>query len=171
MRMNPASIPQLPLALLLLVVALSAPGARSAEQAVVAPAWVVVLEFPDGQKLTAVPDATGKFVFEKVPVGTGTLKVVAAPQKTAGVQAVAGSVKEEIAPPVKEGTVEAREAGSGMATGKRQHKPMVFKVTLDGAPEAAKTQSMDDWHMKPISVVVGAKSKSKELTGHVTLIK
>ena len=164
MKANLRSKRLIPNALLGLVVALSAPGIGLAAQAAEAPACVVVLEFPGGQKLKAIPDAAGKFVFNNLPAGTGTLSVVAAPLK----EAAAG---EAVAAPATGGPIKAREAGSGMATGKRQHKPMMFQVALDNSPESAKTQALDDWSVKPVSVVIGAASKSKELTGHVTLIK
>ena len=150
-----------------------------ARPAVGADACVVVLECPNGLKLTAVPDASGKFVLTNVPPGTCRLSVVqpetkAAPPPAASESRLLPTVNKVVdadAPAAKTGVLPAREASSGMATGKRQYQPMVFRITVDDFPAASKTMAMDDWSKTPVSIVVDDTKKTRELTGHVTLIK
>ena len=162
-----------------LTAALSLPGVAMAGPATGADACVVVLDCSDGQKLTATPDASGRFVLSKVPPGSCQLRVVPSDAKAVLQPAADESrllptvnkVTDVDAALVKSNNATAREAGSGMTTGKRQYRPMVFRITLDDFPAAAKTQALDDWSKAPVSIVVDQKAKTRELTGHDTLIK
>jgi hypothetical protein len=165
------------LAFLGLSVALLLPAVSLAGAAPDAQGCVVVLAFPGGQKLTAVPDAAGKFVFQNLPAGTGTLSVVVAAPKDpaaddAGTPPAVGKGRGTPAPGDGAGAAKVRESPTRASTGKRQHNPPpVIRVVLDDAPDAAKTQALDDWQASPVTVVLTAESRRKELTGHVTLIK
>jgi predicted RecA/RadA family phage recombinase len=122
---------------------------------------MVVLDC-DGVKQRTVPDAEGKFVFSDVPQGACTVSAVATvPSEAAAPQASSAARAGAVTAP--------RDAASGMATGKRQHKPMSVHVMLDGEPSVARVATADASSRASVSVMV--KERRKELTGHVTLIK
>lgn len=115
---------------------------------------VVVLDCPSGtQRVTA--NADGSFVLRDVPAEACT---------------VAAAPAEAPAPSSKAAVVAPRDAASGLPTGKRQHAPAaapagpVCSVALDGAQA---TRSEDGASLR----VSAGKGSSKELKGHVTLIK
>ncbi len=114
-------------------------------------ATTMTLDCP-GSHLTAMVDAAGQFRFPNVPEGVCRLGVTA---PEAGL--------------ATEGVTTAREAGSGMATGKRQHQPIRCAVSLDGVPAASQTMACDDWSKSPVSFTVAG--KPRQYTGHVTLMK
>ena len=160
-------------------VSLPTAGLAGPVQATGAGACVVVLTCPDGRKLTAVPDAEGKFVVDGVPPGVCRLSVMPADVKDAASPTAAESrvlptvnkVTDAEAPAARSDVTSPRDAATGMASGKRQHKPVVFRITLDDFPTAAKTMALDDWSKTTVSITVDATKKTRELTGHVTLIK
>ena len=141
---------------MILAQALLANGAQAASPAVSAGTGtggcVVVLDC-GGVTQQAVPDADGRFVFRDAPQGECTVRAVenAAPQAATQVAA-------------------PRDAASGMATGKRMHKPVRFQVTLENPPGAARAAAPADLAADG-SVRVVARGKGHELKGHVTLIK
>lgn len=131
---------------------LASVGLAAVLMAGTAGATMVVLDCPGGRQ-TAMVDATGQFKFSNVPDGACRLVVSATGSPVAASPAAVTT---------------AREAGSGMATGKRQHQPVRFSLSLDGTPTTNQIMALDDWSA-PASISVS--SRKHELTGHVTLMK
>lgn len=104
-----------------------------------------------------VPNAEGGFTFHDVPAGTCTVSVA-----EATTQAMSGSTAMS-----SSSAAAPRDAATGMATGKRQHKPMAWQVTMDELVAVRSTSA--DAASSAVSVVLP--ERRKELTGHVTLIK
>lgn len=137
-------------------------GAANPASPAAASACVVVLECPDFMQ-RVVPEPDGSFVFRDVPSGACKVSVAPAGQPEFVAQPASSSSG------ARNAVVSPRDAASGLPTGKRQHKPMTFTVSIDGLPNASKTQGIDDWSSDPVRVQM--RGKAHELRGHVTLIK
>jgi hypothetical protein len=105
---------------------------------------VVVLDC-DGVTRKTLANAQGQFTFRDVPAGTCTVRAM-------------------------DGTVMSpRDAASGLPTGKRQHKPMTFVITLDDRVAQERTATVDS--APPDVVSFTNTERRKEFKGHVTLMK
>jgi hypothetical protein len=146
---------------------LVAPGPAAARPTATESTFVVVLECP-GVTQRVAPDSTGSFVFKDVPAGA--CKMSLAPTTATDPAATVASSSPAASPSSSASSVVApRDAASGMATGKRMHKPMSFKLSLVGESAAAASARADD--ASSTSVTVTVQERQKELKGHVTLIK
>jgi hypothetical protein len=138
-------------------------GAASPASPTASSACVVVLECPSFSQ-TVVPEADGSFVIRDVPSGACSVRVAEAGQAEFSAQPASSSSSSS-----RSAVVSPRDAASGLPTGKRQHKPMTFSLSLDGLPDSSRTQAIDDWSSKPVRVEM--RGKAHELRGHVTLMK
>lgn len=138
----------------------STAGARAASPAPAAGTCVVVLDC-GGVTQKTMPDADGKFVFRDVPAGSCTVSVVETAPPSAGAEASASVKRAEVSAP--------RDAASGMPTGKRQHAPIRYQVTVDAQPGAKQAAAAEDASTDSVHVTVA--ERRKEFTGHVTLMK
>jgi hypothetical protein len=170
-----------------LAAAVAAPGtAVTRAAATPASACLVVLECPNGVTQQVAPDATGQFVFKDVPAGSCRVSVVPAnpadPAAPVASASSSSSARSSAPSPASsspssspssssEGVAVAapRDAATGMATGKRMHKPLSFSMVLDQESAAAATATADDSSSKSVTVVV--RQMAHELRGHVTLMK
>jgi hypothetical protein len=147
-------------------VALLVTGFGAASPAADPGACVVVLECA-GSTLSLVPNEDGSFVFQNVPAGACTVRVAPAPSSSAAEPApvdAAGSSSSS-----RSVVVAPRDAASGLPTGKRQHKPLRYTVTLDGEPSSFATRTAEEWSAQPLHV--SSRKGGREIRGHVTLMK
>lgn len=155
-----AWVPALGAALLVTGLGAASPGA-------VSEACVVVLECP-GSTQSLVPNADGSFVFQNVPAGACTVRVAPAPDSAPAAQPRVAEASQ-VSSSSRSAVVAPRDAASGLATGKRQHKPMTYGLTLQGESSSSATRSAEEWSAQPLHV--SSRKGGRELRGHVTLIK
>lgn len=147
--------------------ALLVTGLGAASPAAAPGACVVVLECP-GSTQSLVPNADGSFVFQNVPAGACTVRVAPAPSSSSDAQPRAAEAAP-VSSSSRSAVVAPRDAASGLPTGKRQHKPLTYSLTLEGESSSSATRSAEEWSAQPLHV--SSRKGGREVRGHVTLLK